>query len=156
MSFIGDIIGGYGAAQIGRANQDIFNKQAAINTRNAEIKKRTFEQVTLPQLKKDQARNRSNQFVNLLSSGFDVDRIGETPYLVMLEQSVEDAFSISVESFNSQVSYENELNNSLILQAQGNLKRFEGDVIRNASYAKAASKAYGNSQSPNGSILTSG
>jgi len=156
MSFIGDIIGGYGAAQIGRANQDIFNKQAAINTRNAEIKKRTFEQVTLPQLKKDQARNRSNQFVNLLSSGFDVDRIGETPYLVMLEQSVEDAFSISVESFNSQVSYENELNNSLILQAQGNLKRFEGDVMRNASYAKAAGKAYGNSQSPNGSILTSG
>ena len=156
MSFIGDILGGYGASQIGRANQDIFNKQAAINTRNAEIKKRTFEQVTLPQLKKDQARNRSNQFVNLLSSGFDVDRIGETPYLVMLEQSVEDAFSISVESFNSQVSYENELNNSLILQAQGNLKRFEGDVIRNASYAKAAGKAYGNSQSPNGSILTSG
>ena len=156
MSFIGDIIGGYGAAQIGRANQDIFNKQAAINTRNAEIKKRTFEQVTLPQLKKDQARNRSNQFVNLLSSGFDVDRIGETPYLVMLEQSVEDAFSISVESYNSQTAYENELNNSLILQAQGNLKRFEGDVMRNASYAKAAGKAYGNSQSPNGSILTSG
>jgi len=152
MSFIGDIIGGYGAAQIGRANQDIFNKQAAINTRNAEIKKRTFEQVTLPQLKKDQARNRSNQFVNLLSSGFDVDRIGETPYLVMLEQSVEDAFSISVESFNSQVSYENELNNSLILQAQGNLKRFEGDVMRNAAYAKAAGKAYTNKQT--GSILT--
>ena len=156
MSFIGDIIGGYGAGQIGKVNQDIFNKQEAINTRNAEIKKRTFEQVTLPQLKKDQARNRSNQFVNLLSSGFDVDRIGETPYLVMLEQSVEDAFSISVESFNSQVSYENELNNSLILQAQGNLKRFEGDVMRNAAYAKAAGKAYGNSQSPNGSILTSG
>tara|TARA_R110002051_G_scaffold20_4_gene143 strand:+ start:119 stop:583 length:465 start_codon:yes stop_codon:yes gene_type:complete len=152
MSFIGDILGGYGAAQIGKYNQDIFNKQAAINTRNAEIKKKTFEQVTLPRIKKDQERNRSNQFVNLLSSGVDVDRIGETPYLVMLEQSVEDAFTVSVESYNSQVSYENELNNSLILQAQGNLKRFEGDVMRNVAYAKAAGKAYGNSQT--GSILT--
>ena len=152
MSFIGDILGGYGAAQIGKYNQDIFNKQAAINTRNAEIKKKTFEQVTLPRIKKDQERNRSNQFVNLLSSGVDVDRIGETPYLVMLEQSVEDAFTVSVESYNSQVSYENELNTSLILQAQGNLKRFEGDVMRNVAYAKAAGKAYGNSQT--GSILT--
>ena len=152
MSFIGDIIGGYGAAQIGRYNQALLEKQAAINTRNAEIKKKTFEQVTLPRLKKDQERNRSNQFVNLLSSGVDVSRLGETPYLVMLEQSVEDAFTISVESYNSQTAYENELNTSLILQAQGNLKRFEGDVIRNAAYAKAAGKAYGNSQT--GSILT--
>ena len=152
MSFIGDIIGGYGAAQIGRYNQDLLQKQAAINTRNAEIKKKTFEQVTLPRLKKDQERNRSNQFVNLLSSGVDVSRLGETPYLVMLEQSVEDAFTISVESYNSQTAYENELNTSLILQAQGNLKRFEGDVMRNAAYAKAAGKAYGNSQT--GSILT--
>ena len=152
MSFIGDIIGGYGAAQIGRYNQALLEKQAAINTRNAEIKKKTFEQVTLPRLKKDQERNRSNQFVNLLSSGVDVSRLGETPYLVMLEQSVEDAFTISVESYNSQTAYENELNTSLILQAQGNLKRFEGDVMRNAAYAKAAGKAYGNSQT--GSILT--
>ena len=152
MSFIGDIIGGYGAAQIGRANQDIFNKQAVINTRNAEIKKKTFEQVTLPRLKKDQERNRSNQFVSLIKSGVDVDRLGETPYLVMLEQSIEDAFTISVESYNSQTAYENELNNSLILQAQGNLKRFEGDVMRSASFAKAAGKAYTNKQT--GSILT--
>ena len=152
MSFIGDIFGGYGAAQIGRYNQALLEKQAAINTRNAEIKKKTFEQVTLPRLKKDQERNRSNQFVNLLSSGVDVSRLGETPYLVMLEQSVEDAFTISVESYNSQTAYENELNTSLILQAQGNLKRFEGDVMRNAAYAKAAGKAYGNSQT--GSILT--
>ena len=144
MAFVGNLLGGYQAKQIGKYNESILQQQAAINTRNAEIKKTTFEQVTLPQLKKDQERNRSNQFVNLLSSGVDVSRIGDTPYLVMLEQSVEDAFSISVESYNSQTAYENELNTSLILQAQGRGKAFEGEVAFRTGIAKAGADIYMN------------
>ena len=144
MAFVGNLLGGYQAREIGKYNESILQQQAAINTRNAEIKKTTFEQVTLPQLKKDQERNRSNQFVNLLSSGVDVSRIGDTPYLVMLEQSVEDAFSISVESYNSQTAYENELNTSLILQAQGRGKAFEGEVAFRTGIAKAGADIYMN------------
>ena len=156
MSFIGDILGGYGAAQIGKFNQDIFNQKAAINTRNAEIKKKTFEQVDLPRIRKEQERNKSNLFVQLLNNGFDASQIGDTPYLVMLDQDIEDAFEISIQTYNSTLTYEQELNNSLLLQAQGRGEAFKGKVARNAAYAKAAGKAYGNSQSPNGSILTSG
>ena len=153
MSFIGDILGGYGAAQIGKYNQDIFNQKARINTRNAEIKKKTFEQVDLPRIRKEQERNKSNLFVQLLNSGFDASQIGDTPYLVMLDQDIEDAFEVSIQTYNSTLTYEQELNNSLILQAQGQGEAFKGKVARNAAYAKAAGKMFGNYQS-SGSILT--
>jgi hypothetical protein len=153
MSFIGDILGGYGAAQIGKFNQGLYNQKALINTRNAEIKKKTFEQVDLPRIRKEQERNKSNLFVQLLNSGFDASQIGDTPYLVMLDQDIEDAFEVSIQTYNSTLTYEQELNNSLILQAQGQGEAFKGKVARNAAYAKAAGKMFGNYQS-SGSILT--
>ena len=153
MSFIGDILGGYGAAQIGKFNQSLYNQKALINTRNAEIKKKTFEQVDLPRIRKEQERNKSNLFVQLLNSGFDASQIGDTPYLVMLDQDIEDAFEVSIQTYNSTLTYEQELNNSLILQAQGQGEAFKGKVARNAAYAKAAGKMFGNYQS-SGSILT--
>ena len=153
MSFFGDIIGGYGAGQLGKYNQDLFNQKAAINTRNAEIKKKTFEQVDLPRIRKEQERNKSNLFVQLLNNGFDASQIGDTPYLVMLDQDIEDAFEISIQTYNSTLTYEQELNNSLIMQAQGAGEAYKGKVARNAAYAKAAGKMFGNYQS-SGSILT--
>ena len=38
MSFIGSFFGGYAARQVGRYNQRLFNQQARIEKRNAEIK----------------------------------------------------------------------------------------------------------------------
>ena len=144
MAFIGDIIGGYGASQIGKFNQDLFNKKSAINTRNAEIKKKTFEQVDLPRIRKEQERNKSNQFVQLIKSGIDVSRIGDTPYLVQLEQSIEDAFEISMATYNSTLTYEQELNNSLIMQAQGQAEKYKGDVAFRAGLLKGAGDIYTN------------
>ncbi len=152
MSFIGNIFGAYGARQIGRFNADLYAKQAELARKNAEIKRTTFEQITLPRLKKDQERNRSNQFVNLLKSGFDVDRIGETPYLVGLEQSIEDAFEISVQSFNSTVAVQNEINNASLLQAKGQGERFKGDIQYRTGLAKAAGDIYMNRETY-GSLL---
>jgi len=152
MAFIGNIFGAYGARAIGNYNADLYAKQAELARKNAEIKRTTFEQVTLPRLKKDQERNRSNQFVNLLKSGFDVDRIGETPYLVGLEQSIEDAFEISVQSFNSTVAIQNELNNASLLQAKGQGERFKGDIQYRTGLAKAAGDIYMNRETY-GSLL---
>ena len=144
MAFIGNIFGAYGARAIGNYNAQLYAKQAELARKNAEIKRTTFNQVTLPRLKKDQERNRSNQFVNLLKSGFDVDRIGETPYLVGLEQSIEDAFEISVQSFNSTVAIQNELNNASLLQARGQGERFKGDIQFRTGLAKAGGDIYMN------------
>ena len=46
-------------------------------------------------------------FVSLLKSGVDVDRIGETPYLMMLDQEVENAFELSIANYNATVNYQN-------------------------------------------------
>ena len=152
MSFIGDIIGGYGAKQLGAYNQALYDRKASINSRNAEIKKKTFEQVDLPRIRKEQERNKSNQFVQLIKSGIDVSRIGDTPYLVQLEQSIEDAFEISMATYNSTLTYEQELNNSLIMQAQGQAEKYKGDVAFRTGIFKAAGKMYGNQQTT-GSLL---
>ena len=152
MAFIGNIFGAYGARQIANFNAQLDAKQAELARKNAEIKRTTFEQVTLPRLKKDQERFRSNQFVNLLKSGFDVDRIGETPYLIGLEQSIEDAFEISVQSFNSTVAVQNEINNASLLQAKGQGERFRGDIQFRTGLFKAAGQM-GSNYIRTGSLL---
>ena len=153
MSFFGDIIGGYGAAQIGKFNQGLYNEEARLKVRNAEIKKKTFEDVDKPRIIAQHARDRSNTFVNLIKSGVDVSRIGESPFLVMLDETVEQVFDLEIAEFNSTVEYQNELNNASLLRSKGAGEAFKGKVARNAAYAKAAGKMFSNYQS-SGSILT--
>ena len=128
MSFIGSIFGGYAARQVGRYNQQLYNQQAAIEKRNAEIKVQTFDNILLPKLLKDKERNKSTLLVNLLKSGVDVDRVGETPYLMLLEQNIEDAFDVSLARYNSRVTYQNEVNRSLLTEARGRGEAFKGEL----------------------------
>ena len=152
MSFIGSFFGGYAAKQAGRYNQQLFNQQAAIEKRNAEIKKATFDNVELPRILRAQERNKSNLFVNLLRSGVDVDRVGETPYLMMLEQNIEDAFDVSIARYNSRVTYENEVNRSLLTEVRGAGEKFKGDMAYRVGIAKSIGQATGN-YSKTGSIM---
>ena len=154
MSFIGSFFGGYAAKQAGRFNQQLFNQQAKIEKRNAEIKLATFEKSEKPRLIKSYARNKSNLLVNLLKSGFDVDRIGGTPYLMMLEQEVENDFDLALATHNSKVIYENEVNRSLLTQAKGAGEKFKGDMAYRVGIAKSIGQAAGNySRSGGESIL---
>jgi len=152
MSFIGSFFGGYAARQAGRFNQQLFNQQAALEKRNAEIKLATFEKSEKPRLIRSYARNKSNLLVNLLKSGFDVDRIGGTPYLMMLEQEVENDFDLALATHNSKVTYENEVNRSLLTQARGAGEKFKGDMAYRVGIAKSIGQAAGN-YSQTGSIM---
>ena len=138
MAFIGNIFGGYAAKLSGRYNQALLNQQAALEKRNAEIKKQTFENIELPRILKAQERNKSNLFVSLLKSGVDVDRVGETPYLMMLGQGIEDAFDVSLARYNSRVTYQNEVNMSLLTQARGRGEAYKGELAFRTGLAKAA------------------
>jgi len=144
MSFIGDILGGYAARQVGRYNRDLYNQQSRIEKRNAEIKLKTFETVNKPRLIKTYARNKSNLLVNLLKSGVDIDRVGETPYLMMLEQEVENDFDLALATYNSQVSYQNEVNRSLLTQARGRGEAFKGELAYRVGIAKGIGDIYAN------------
>jgi len=150
MSFIGSIFGGYAARQVGRFNRDLYNQQARIEKRNAEIKLKTFEQVDKPRLVASHQRNQSNMLVKFIKSGVDVD--SGSPFLVMLEQATENAFDLEIAEFNSTVAYQNEINRSLLTQARGAGEQFKGDLAYRVGMAKAIGQMAGNYQS-SGSLL---
>ena len=154
MAFIGDILGGYGARQVGKFNQTLYNEEARLKAQNAELKKQTFLTVDKPRIVAQHYRDQSNMLVNFIKSGVDVSRIGDSPFLVMLDQTVEQAFDLEIAEFNSTVEYQNELNNASLLRSRGEGEAFKGKIAKNAAYAKAAGKMFGNYQS-SGSILTS-
>jgi len=144
MSFIGSFFGGYAARQTAKYNQSLFNQQAKIERRNAEIKKATFNNIELPRILKAQQSNKSNLLVNLLKSGVDIDRVGETPYLILLEQNIEDAFDVSIARYNSRVTYQNEINRSLMTEARGDAERYKGDLALTTGILKGAGDIYAN------------
>ena len=151
MAFIGNIFGAYAGKQLGKFNQSLYYQQAAIERRNAEIKLKIFKQVDEPRIKKSLERNKSNLFVRLLKSGVDVGRIGETPYLMMLDQEVENAFELSIANYNATVNYQNEINRSLLTQARGTGEKYKGDLTYRTELAKAAGKVASGS---GGSLLS--
>ena len=152
MSFIGDIFGGYGARNIGRYNESLLQKQADLTRKNAEIKKQVFQNVDKPRIIAQHTRDASNMFVNFIKSGVDVDRIGESPFLVMLDLSIEQAFDLEIAEFNSTVAYQNEINNASLLQAKGAGEAYKGEIQFRTGMLKAAGKM-GSNYSQTGSIL---
>ena len=79
-----------------------------------------------------------------LKSGVDIDRVGETPYLMMLEQEMENDFDLALATYNSQVTYENEVNRSLLTQARGRGEEFKGELAFRTGMAKAVGDIYAN------------
>ena len=152
MSFIGDIFGAFGARKIGRFNEGLLNKQSELTIKNAEIKKQVFRDVDKPRIIAQHARDASNMFVDFIKSGVDVDRIGESPFLVMLDQTVEQAFDLEIAEFNSTVAYQNQINNASLLRTKGEGEAFKGEIQFRTGLAKAAGKMGSNYQST-GSLL---
>jgi hypothetical protein len=152
MSFIGDIFGAFGAKNIGRFNESLLQTQADLTRKNAEIKKQVFKDVDKPRIIAQHARDASNMFVNFIKSGVDVDRIGDSPFLVMLDQSIEQAFDLEIAEFNSTVAYQNEINNASLLQAKGAGEAYKGEIAFRTGMFKAVG-TMGSNYSKTGSIL---
>jgi flagellar biosynthesis chaperone FliJ len=153
MSFIGNIFGGYAARQVGLYNQRLFNLESRIQKRNAEIKLKTFQQVDKPRIIAAHNRNQSNMLVQFLRSGVDVDKIGESPFLVMLDQAIENAFDLEIAEFNSTVTYQNEINRSLLMEARGTGEAYKGELAFRTGIAKGAGDIYANRETY-GSLLS--
>jgi len=129
----------------------IIKKQNLLK-KNAEIKKQVFQTVDKPRIVAQQVRDRSNMFVQFIKSGVDVDRIGESPFLVMLDQTVEQAFDLEIAEFNSTVAYQNQINNASLLRTKGEGEAFKGEIQFRTGLIKAAGSAYSSQQS-GGSLL---
>jgi len=152
MSFIGDIFGGYAAKQVGKFNQGLLNQQASLEARNAEINKQTFLTVDKPRIIAQHARDRSNTLVNFIKSGVDVSRIDESPFLVMLDETIEQGFDLEIAEFNSTTAYQNQINNASLLRAKGEGEAFKGELAFRTGMLKAAGKM-GSNYNQTGSLL---
>ena len=146
MAFVGIIFGAYAARATGSYNQSLLYQEAQLARKNAAIKQQAFENIELPRLLKEQERNQSSLLVNLLKSGVDIDRVGSTPYLMMLEQNIEDSFDVSLARYNSRVSYQNEVNRSLLIEAKGRGEAYKGELAFRTGIAKAGGDIYANKE----------
>ena len=153
MAFVGNIFGAYAARATGRYNESLLYQEAQLARKNAAIKQQAFENIELPRLLKTQERNKSNLLVNLLKSGVDIDRVGETPYLMLLEQNIEDAYDVSIARYNSRVTAQNEINRSLLIRAKGTSEAFKGELAFRTGLAKAGGDIFTNRETY-GSLLS--
>ena len=144
MSFVGNIFGAYAARATGQFNKSLLYQEAQLARKNAAIKQQAFQNIELPRLLKQQERDQSSLLVNLLKSGVDVDRVGETPYLLMLDQNIENAYDVSIANYNSRVTYQNEINRSLLTEARGRGEAFKGELAFRTGLAKAGGDIYTN------------
>ncbi len=110
--------------------------------RKQKLKRQAFQNIELPRLLKQQERDQSTLFVNLLKSGVDVDRVGETPYLMLLDQNIEDAYDVSIARYNSRVTFQNEINRSLLTEARGRGEEFKGELAFRTGIAKAGGRLF--------------
>ena len=146
MAFVGNIFGAYAARATGSYNQSLLYQEAQLARKNAAIKQQAFENIELPRLLKEQERNQSSLLVNLLKSGVDVDRVGETPYLMMLDQEMENDFDLAMATYNSQVTFQNEVNRSLLIEAKGRGEAYKGELAFRTGIAKAGGDIYANKE----------
>ena len=144
MSFIGDIIGGYGASQLGRYNQGVAQAQAKVDAKKAEVRKKIYEKIEKPKLIKDLDSAYSEFKVSVFKSGVEF-RAGETTGLVGLRNKQNIINEIAIADYNNTVAVNDLKNQSILLMAKGEGERFKGDIARNTAYAKAT-----------GSLLTIG
>jgi len=151
MSFIGNIVGGQAAAAIGKYNQSVYAAQAAYQARQAEINKKTYDQVTRPLLVKQQKKQYSDFFVSALSSGAEF-REGTSPYLAGLEFALNQATDLAINDYNAEMDRIDLVNQSLLTSSRGTAERFKGDLTRTTEFAKAAGTMFGNYQN-SGSLL---
>ena len=63
---------------------------------------------------------------------------------MMLEQEFENDFDLSLATYNSQVTYQNELNRSLLTEARGAGEKYKGELAFRTGILKGAGDIYAN------------
>jgi len=107
------------------------------NDAKAEVNRKFYENVTKPLLLKNQEKARANLFVSTLRSGAEF-REGTTPYDVMLENNVNQAFNVVIADYNNEMDANDQLNQSLMLEAKAAGQEYAGKMTARGQYFAAA------------------
>jgi len=140
MAFIGSIVGGFAAQQIGRYNAALYNQQAAYAKQQAVMREKVYENLDKPRLIKKQERDYSNFFVSLLTSGAE---FRGTPYDAALEFQVNQALDLSIADYNQKMDNIDSINQSLLLAAKAQGEIFKGKMTASTEYVKAGGSLLG-------------
>ena len=144
MSFFGNILGGYGASQLGKYNAGVTELQAKIEAKKAEVRKKIYENIERPNLIRTLDTAYSEFESSVYRSGVEF-RAGETSGLVALRNKQNIVNEIAIADYNNVVAVNDLKNQSILLMAKATGERFKGEITRTTEYAKAA-----------GSLLTMG
>jgi len=131
MSALGNIAAAQTAKRIGSYNAKVTRMERDFNDAKAEVNRKFYENVTKPLLLKNQEKARANLFVSTLRSGAEF-REGTTPYDVMLENNVNQAFNVVIADYNDEMNYTDQLNQSLMLEAKAAGQEYAGRMTARA------------------------
>ena len=131
MSALGNIAAAQSAKRISAYNAKVTRMERDFNDAKAEVNRKFYENVTKPLLLKNQEKARANLFVSTLRSGAEF-REGTTPYDVMLENNVNQAFNVVIADYNDEMNYTDQLNQSLMLEAKAAGQEYAGSMTARA------------------------
>ena len=131
MSALGNIAAAQSAKRISAYNAKVTRMERDFVVAKKEVNTKFYNQVTKPLLLKNQEKARDNLFVNILSSGAEF-REGTTPYDVMLENNVNAAFNVVIADYNDEMDYNDQLNQSLMLEAKAQGQEYAGRMTARA------------------------
>ena len=144
MSFIGNIAAAQGAKAIGKYNESLAYQQAAYARKKAAVQQKVYDTIERPRFLDQQEQAYSNFFVSALRTGAEF-REGTTPFFVGIRNKQNQLLDLDLADYNQQVSQNDIINQSLLMEAKGRGDRLKGDMTARAEYFKAA-----------GSLLTMG
>ena len=144
MSFIGNIAAAQSAKAIGKYNESLAYQQAAYARKKAAVQQKVYDTIERPRFLDQQEQAYSNFFVSALRTGAEF-REGTTPFFVGIRNKQNQLLDLDLADYNQQVSQNDIINQSLLMEAKGRGERLKGDMTARAEYFKAA-----------GSLLTMG
>ena len=131
MSALGNIAAAQSAKRISKYNAKVTRMERDFLDAKREVNIKFYNNVTKPLLLKNQEKARANLFVSSLRTGAEF-REGTTPYDVMLENNVNQAFNVLIADYNSEMDANDQLNQSLMLEAQAQGQEYAGRMTARA------------------------
>jgi len=147
MAFIGSIVAAQTAKAIGEYNAKVNQQQAAYWDAKAQQQRTSYLQLDKPRLVKQQEREYSNFFVNVLNTGAE---FSGTNYAMGMAARFEQATDLAIADYNESLDFMETRNQSLLFASKAEGDRYKGRLGQVSEYAKAggsllsmANKHYG-------------
>ena len=144
MSFIGNFAAARAYKATAAYNRELYMMQSRLQKAKTAQAKAVYDNIDRVRLVKKQDSDYDFLFVRALKSGAEF-REGDTPFFVGIKNKSNQMLDLALSDYNTKVTVNDMVNQSLLLQARGRGELFKGKLTARAEYMKAA-----------GSLLTMG